>query len=131
MPHRHRIAATLLAATLLTGCAHPGHAPATGARLYHVVLVWLKEPGNPEARRQIIKVSKSFRAIPGVIDVKAGHSIPSQRAIVDDSFDVGILLTFRDRRAMRAYLTNPDHKRAVRTVLRPLVRKIVVYDFGE
>jgi len=50
---------------------------------------------------------------------------------VDDSFDVGILLTFPDRQTMNAYLTHPDHKQAVKNVLKPLVSKIVVYDFTE
>ncbi len=128
-PGWYRLAICLLATSWLAACAHT--APAPRARVYHVVLCWLKAPGDPVARQRIIDASKTFRTIPGVIDVKAGPSIPSHRAIVDDSFDVGILLTFPDRQAMRAYLTHPDHKRAVRRVLRPLVRKIIVYDFAD
>lgn len=116
---------------LLPACAHPIAPPASEARVYHVVLCWLKEPGNLEARQRIIDVSKTFKSIPGVTDVKAGPSIPSERAIVDDSFDVGILLTFPDKEAMNAYLAHPDHAHAVQTILKPLVTKIVVYDFND
>jgi len=115
---------------LMSACAEIPK-PTDEAKVYHVVLCWLKEPGNAEARQQIIDVSRSFKSIPGVIAVKAGPSIPSNRAIVDDSFDVGILLTFPDRQAMNAYLAHPDHKQAVQNVLKPLVRKIIVYDFTE
>jgi len=95
------------------------------------VLCWLKEPGKAQARQQIIDASRSFASIPGVVSVRAGTSIPSSRTIVDDSFDVGILLAFRDEEAMQAYLVHPDHMKAVQEIIRPLVKKIVVYDFAE
>ena len=37
--------------------------------LQHVVLIWLKDAGNVEQRQKIIEVSKSFRDIPGVLQV--------------------------------------------------------------
>lgn len=95
------------------------------------MLCWLKEPGDAEDRQQIIDISKTFQSIPGVISVKAGASIPSDRTIVDDSFDVGILLTFPGHKAMQMYLDHPDHKQAVQNILKPLVSKIIVYDFLE
>ncbi|MDQ7010578.1 MAG: Dabb family protein [Mariprofundaceae bacterium] len=113
-------------ALFLSGCAakQPGN-----GRVGHVVICWLKEPGNAEARRNIIVASKSFGDIPGVVNVHAGNALPSQRRIVDDSFDVAIVITFASEQAMRAYLDHPTHKNAVERVIRPLVRKIVVYDF--
>ena len=129
-PNKNRLAACLLALGLLAACAQVVPQP-DEAKVYHVVLCWLKEPGNLEARQQIIDVSKEFKSIPGVINVKAGASIPSERAIVDDSFDVGILLTFADQQAMNSYLDHPDHKQVVQNILKPLVTKIIVYDFME
>jgi len=82
-----------------------------------------------EARRSIIVASKSFGDIPGVVDVHAGSVLPSRRQIVDDSFDVAIIITFANEQAMHAYLDHPTHKDAVEHIIRPLVRKIVVYDF--
>ena len=123
--------AWVLAAFFLSACAQPISSGVSETRVYHVVLCWLKDPGRTEARQRIIDASRSFAGIPGVISVRAGTSIPSSRAIVDDSFDVGILLTFRDKQAMQAYLTHPDHTKAVQKIIRPLVKKIVVYDFAE
>jgi len=112
------------------GCQQQPAAPKAEAAVNHVVLCWLKEPGNVAQRALIIEVSKKFRKIPGVIDVRVGESIPSDRDIVDDSFDVGICLTYASVEDMNAYLEHPDHVKAAKEVLGPIAKKIVVYDFG-
>ena len=101
------------------------------AAVHHVVLFWLKEPGNAEQRRKIIEASRAFKEIPGVIDVRAGQVLESKREIVDDSFDVAIVMTFVDARHMEEYLTNPKHEEAKKKVLLPVLKKMVVYDFHE
>lgn len=128
--HYPRLAALVLCLLLVSGCAGPPISD-TGGRVDHLVLCWLKEPGNLAHRRQIIAQAEAFRAIPGVLEVRAGTVLPSQRAIVDSTFDVGILLSFADASQMRAYLQHPDHQRAVQEVLLPLVSRILVYDFVE
>ena len=99
--------------------------------IQHVVLCWLKEPGNTEHRNQIIEVSKTFRKIPGVLEVRVGKVIESDRSIVDDSFDVGILVTVSNVERLQEYLDHPIHQKAKQDVLLPLVEKVVVYDFQE
>jgi len=97
--------------------------------LSHVVLCWLKEPGNTEHRNQIIQISKTFSKIPGVLEVRAGKVIESDRPIVDDSFDVGILVIVPDAKRLQEYLDHPIHQDAKRDILLPLVEKVMVYDF--
>ena len=99
--------------------------------IQHVVLCWLKEPGNHLHRNQIIEVSKTFRNIPSVLEVRVGEVIESDRAIVDDSFDVAILVVVPDRKCLQDYLYHPLHQTAKKKVLLPLVEKVVVYDFQE
>ena len=120
----------LLCALLLAGCAGQPTQESSG-RINHLVLCWLKEPGNPEHRLRIVEQSRAFRAIPGGLEVRVGEVVPSRRAIVDSSFDVGILLSFADAERMRSYIQHPAHQRAVREVLEPLVSRILVYDFIE
>jgi len=98
-------------------------------RIHHFVLCWLKEPGNLDHRRQIIETSETFRRIPGVLEARAGVAVPSDRSIVDDSFDVGILIVVRDKESLSSYLEHPLHQRAKKDTLIPLVDKILVYDF--
>jgi hypothetical protein len=107
--------------------ADPGHK----ATVVHVVLVWLKEPGNPEHRQRIIEISREFETIPGVIEVSVGESVTSDRPIVDDSFDVGLYLTFSSVDAMKAYLADDRHQQALREVFRPLSERYIVYDFQD
>ena len=95
----------------------------------HVVIGWLNEPGNAEARRKVMKASYAFAEIPGVLSVSAGPSLPSERAVVESSYDVGVVITLKDATALAAYLEHPKHIQAVKEVLQPLIKKMIVYDF--
>jgi hypothetical protein len=105
----------------------PGHAGANA--LEHIVIVWLQDPGNAEHRARIISESQVLRQIPGVTGLRAGDMLPSQRAIVDSSFDVALIVTLQDAAAMADYLSHPLHVKLVEETLKPLVKKIQVYDF--
>ncbi len=107
--------------------AEPGH----DTTVVHVVMVWLKEPGNLEHRQQIIDASREFETIPGVIDVSVGEVVLSDRPIVDDSFDVGLYLTFSSVDAMNTYLADDRHQQALREIFRPLSERYIVYDFED
>ncbi len=116
---------------LLPACQQGKGYPDHTSKVHHVVVCWLNEPGNEEARRKVIDVSKGFSTIPGVINVRAGRVIPSEREIVDSSFDVAIYLSFENEQKLFEYLNHAIHKKAVEKTLKPLVRKVVVYDFIE
>ena len=98
-------------------------------RLYHLVFCWLKEEGNESHRQKIIEATQTFRTIPGVIQAEAGNVVESERDIVDDSFDVGILIVTQDRASLKKYLDHPIHQKAKKEVLSPLVKRVLVYDF--
>ena len=57
--------------------------------------------------------------------------MPSDRSIVDDSFDVGILVVVDTKEALGEYLRHPLHDEAKKKILLPLVDRLVVYDFQE
>jgi len=60
------IAVPLAITLFLSGCATAPQ-PAKAGKLYHVGLVWLKEPGNTEHRQKIIEAAHSLaREIPEV-----------------------------------------------------------------
>ena len=100
------------------------------SRVVHVVLCWLKTPGDPIAQQKLIDESRSFVGeIPGLISVSAGRALPSTRPAVDSSFDVAVVMTFTDANALANYEKNPRHQQAVREILRPLTAKLIIYDF--
>ena len=97
--------------------------------IVHVVLIWLKDPGNPRHRQQIIAAGRELQEIPGVIEIRVGESLASERDVVDDSFDVGMSMRFASAADMNSYLANPAHLQAVRDKLAPLADHYLVYDF--
>ena len=100
-------------------------------KLNHIVLCWLKKPGDRENIEKIIAMTKSFQSIPGVLDAQAGSVVLSDRKIVDDSFDLGILIQVQDEAALKQYLDHPRHQKAKEEILLPLIDKVLVYDFME
>ncbi len=116
---------------LLPACRQGKDHPDATSKVHHVVVCWLNEPDNKEARQKVIEVSRGFSAIPGVIDVRAGRVIHSEREIVDNSFDIAIYLSFENEQRMFEYLNHPIHKKAVEKTLKPFVQKVIVYDFIE
>ena len=104
--------------------------PAKAGKLYHVGLVWLKEPGNAEHRQKIIEAAHSFaREIPEVQFLSVGQTLPKTSSLVDASFDISFVMRLEDKAAMDRYGKNPIHEKAAREVFLPLSQKIVFYDF--
>jgi len=105
------------------GTAEPG--------LVHVVLVWLKEPGNAEHRQQIIAGSKTLTDIPGVLDLRVGEVIAGERDVVEDSYDVGLYLRFASQADLQTYLTHPTHVTTVKQKFLPIMARYQVMDFQD
>ncbi|HEX8523189.1 MAG TPA: Dabb family protein [Tepidisphaeraceae bacterium] len=126
---------TLCAILLATGCqSHQSpQAPPrrTEARITHVVICWLKQPGNAQIRQQLITESKKLRDIPGVVDVSAGTAIPSTRPVVDSSYDLALVFTFRNEQDLNHYLTHPRHQQLLKDHIRPQVDHYKVYDIQD
>ena len=97
----------------------------------HTVFLWLKKPGDEQHRHRLLRATHRLRAIPGVLDIRFGEKIESDRDIVDDSFDIGITLYFSTTEAMNDYLVHPLHHAVVEQEIRPLVDRMVVYDFSD
>lgn len=96
----------------------------------HTVFLWLKKPGDEQHRQRLLQATHRLRAIPGVLDIRFGEKIESDREIVDDSFDIGITIYFSTIETMNDYLVHPLHHAVVEQEIRPLVDRIVVYDFS-
>lgn len=116
-------------ALFLASCATSAIAPpASKGSVDHVVLIWLKRPGNAQDKQALAAAAEELRAIPGIKSLNHGPALPSDRPVVDDSFDTGLVIHFDSAAALNAYETHPLHVKKVTEVLKPLSRKIVVYD---
>jgi hypothetical protein len=101
--------------------------PAKPGTVDHVVLVWLKRPGNEDDKQTLINKSRELRAIPGIRFLDSGTALPSERPIVDDSFDIAFVMRFDSPAALKAYSLHPVHLKARDELLR-LSSRILVYD---
>ncbi|HET6246316.1 MAG TPA: Dabb family protein [Tepidisphaeraceae bacterium] len=133
MKHAYRAFPLALLLLALAGCqSQPRHigpsAMPTGG-VTHIVIMWLNDPSDLDARDEIIATGKKLETIPGVVSVSAGRMLPSGRPVVDTSYDVAFAMTFNNVDDMKAYLENPLHKQLKTEVLDRYVKKYLVYDF--
>jgi hypothetical protein len=96
----------------------------------HCVIFWT-DPANSEAADALLAGMEHYlRPIPGWLHFSCGKMQPSERAVVDSSYAVGLNLVFPDREAEAAYQVHPQHIEFVEKVFKPLCTKAVVYDFA-
>jgi len=98
-------------------------------KITHVVMVWLKQPGNESQRLAFIKASEELNDLPGIISRHVGVVQASDRSIVDDTFDVAVTVTMKNKAALDAYLNHPKHKKILKEKIKPLTNRVVAYDF--
>ena len=101
----------------------------TRGQIKHAVYVWLNRPGNAKDRAALGAATEELRKSTGLIrSYEVGRPVPSRHPVVDDSFDLAIIMRFENRRALAAYENHPAHQRAKKEVLQPLARKVLIYD---
>ncbi len=84
---------------------------------------------SEDAISKVIAETKELSQINLIENMKVGKAIKSKRKIVDDSFTFGIIMEFSDIETMNKYLNHDVHVKYVKSVLKPVLRKVVVYDF--
>lgn len=95
----------------------------------HVVLVWLKRPGNSRDRSELVRATRELERSTGLIrSFSYGRPVPSSRPVVDDSFDLSLLMRFDNRGDLEKFLGHPAHQKTKKEILQPLARKVVIYD---
>ena len=95
----------------------------------HVVIFWVDEPYESN-RNKLLQGAKILAHIPGVENFTAGAPVPSSRAVVDDSFAVGISMSFINQAAAEKYQSHSLHREFVKKYARPLAKRFVVYDWS-
>jgi hypothetical protein len=96
----------------------------------HVMLFWLKRPGNVDDQNVLLRGLRTLRRFRGVNDVRVGRPLPVDRPGLEQSFDLGVVVIFRDREALEKFEHDPRRRGALDAVLQPLVRRYTVYNFA-
>ncbi|MGI8431654.1 MAG: Dabb family protein [Chthoniobacterales bacterium] len=123
-----KFAVAFCLALVLAACAAPG--PSGPQPITRVVLIWLKNPSSATDRAQIVRTAQALRMMPGVVKVTTGRAAILPEAATDRSFDLGVIITFRDRAAYARYERDPRHAQAMERFLHPLVQRYEVYNQG-
>jgi hypothetical protein len=98
--------------------------------LTHIVIVWLKpEFKNDQFINQLLEANKKLASIPSMQSIDTGIAIQSERKIVDDSYDIGMVMTFKSENDMNDYLVHPVHTEFLDNFIKGKVDRVVVYDF--
>jgi hypothetical protein len=124
--------AIVLAADLIFfgGCANLQQGQNTSdVKIWHVVIVRLKNPGNEADRQRLLTASNDLRKIRSVKALFCGKVIPGNRPHVDSNFDIALTVGFASEADMAAYVADPIHVNAVKQTLLPIAQDYTIYDF--
>ena len=95
----------------------------------HVVIFWT-DPDRPKAADDLIAGARKYLApLPGIVHFHVGTMAPSQRPVVDQSYQVALNVVFESKQAQDDYQVHPLHLEFVEKVFKPNCRRVVVYDF--
>src|SRR5947208_4048307 len=104
-------------------------APARSGQVTHVMLFWLKRPGNVDDQNYLLRALRTLRRVRGVSDVRVGRPLLVDRPGLEESFDLGVVLIFRDREALEKFQRDQQPEKAIDAMLRSLVRRYSIYHF--
>ena len=95
----------------------------------HIVVFWT-DPAQPDAADKLIDGAEQYlKPIPGVLQFHAGKMSPSHRPVVEQSFQVALNVIFPNKKAEQDYQSHPLHLEFIAQCVKPLVKKVLVYDF--
>ena len=126
---RMRIAMFLTCIALPFASTGAQAAATRSGQITHVMLFWLKRPGNVDDQNFLRRALRTLRRARGVNDVRVGRPMLVDRPSEEQSFDLGVVMTFRDRQALEKFERDQRREQALDAMLRPLVRRYTVYNF--
>jgi len=95
----------------------------------HVVIFWTKTDKPDAAAALLAGAEQYLKPIPGVLSFHIGRMVPSQRPVVEQSYQIALNLVFPDKQAQDDYQVHPLHLEFVEKAFKPNCARCVVYDF--
>jgi len=77
----------------------------------------------------MIDALKDYANLPMVASVSVGTPMPSNRDIVDDSYDIALTMEFASESDLDAYNQDLSHKKVIKEKIRPYAEKAIIYDY--
>lgn len=76
----------------------------------HSVYFWLKDDLSEEKRAEFMEALRGLRVIESLEAIWVGDPVPSDRPVVDSSYDAGLVTVFKDAAGHDVYQTHVAHK---------------------
>lgn len=97
----------------------------------HIVIFWTKPEVENSEQLLIDGLNHYLPDIPGVVSMHVGKCAPSDRPVVDQSYQVALNITFKSKIIQDEYQVHPMHIEFVEKVFKQVCDKVVIYDFGD
>jgi len=93
-----------------------------------MVYFWLRNDGSSEDASALVEGCRTYLTdIPGILRLDVGIPAGTQRAVVDNSYGVALLVEFPDSPAHDGYQGHTDHLRFIEACSH-LWSKVQIYD---
>ena len=93
----------------------------------HQVYFWLKNPDSTEDLNKLIEGLKKLSKVKTIEMFHIGKPAGTSREVIDGSYSVSWLNTFKDRAAQDSYQVDPIHLEFIEECS-PLWERVLVYD---
>jgi hypothetical protein len=98
----------------------------------HSVFFWLKPNVPVDTQGKLLQRAREDLAkIEGVQNLLVGRPLPTDRKVVDSSYQVGLSMSFSSVAELSRYQNDAVHQQFVNEWVKPFVDKTVVYDFEQ
>jgi hypothetical protein len=95
----------------------------------HLVVIWVTDPTEEKAEIVLNAANRLLKDIPGVHAFHAGLMYPTDRPVVDKTYQVALNMQFDSMDALAVYQSHPQHVDFVENFLKPNLSQLRVYDF--
>jgi hypothetical protein len=95
--------------------------------IVHSVYFWLERDLTAERGAAFVAALKGLAAIPTIRSFQCGTPIPSDRPVVDRTYDWAVVEVFDDQAGLAAYQIHPIHQDFLQRHTKDWAR-LVVYD---
>lgn len=112
------------------------HLPASAdeapqGNVVHLVVMWFKDGGTALQRQQVIEATRSFKDIPGVLDIRVGETLNEEGGPIYNAFSVAMYIVLEDETALEGYMNHPIHLAVKKSGLLEGLERMVVYNFTD
>lgn len=101
--------------------------PATDDRFVHTVFFWVKTDVTQEQKDAFYQGLLKLKTIDAIETGYVGVPAPTNRPVIDSSYDYSITFVFKTAEDQDAYQVHPEHHEFI-AAFNHLWEKVVVYD---